>query len=467
MKSVVFQTLLVACLQSVARSMQYHAVSHQLQSVRQPSPGTEEAAAMVDWKLCDAEVHSNLGGQGPDAGAEEMRYSNIADLNGGGIDLVVTNTTPYEYKSAKQNGLKGCFGKFNLIAPSSVTLSFRFVRTGTNDDVDASNYLFSIYDVDESQQGIKEQLTFSTPVDGYWLTADTELIVSGSAAAGDLGFESSVVGVGSDNPEYPEELDPSQEARTVTVQYASVSEFLVYFAAVDSADAAKLSGRNFLFAGKSDLVEDAELTCTTADCEVWADPHVSGFDNSNPGPISLFENRMKTFDRQPVDVNVYERGDFWLVKNDRIHIQGRYQPSAEFGKDKSAIGAIAIGGAFIDNKRLIIEPKNGKVTYNGEVVAENSEFTRGFVNIKTYFDAVQEDGSAPASVDIDLPSQVRLRIKRYKTHLDAKITVPKMTGPVDGQCGNFNGDATDDTVEHVKGRMNWSVSATDLLFSSK
>jgi len=395
------------------------------------------------------------------------------------MDLVVTNTTLYEFKKTRMNGVKGCFGLFNLRAPSIVTLSFRFVKTGTNDIADGSNFLFSVYDVDESGQGIKEKLTFNTPVDGYWLTADTELVTTGAAAGGDLTlvttgaaaggdltFESSVVGIGSDNPDFPENLNPIQEARTVTVQYNSESEFLVTFAAVDSTDTGDISGRNFLFAGKSDLLTDGELHCTTADCEVWADPHVSGFDNSATGPISFIGNYMKTFDRQPVDVNVYESGEFWLVKNHRIHIQGRYQPSAEFGKDKSAIGAIAIGGAFIDNKKLIIEPKNGKVTYNGEVVAENSDFIGEFVRIKTYFDAVQEDGSAPAGVDIELPSQVRLRVKRYNTHLDAKITMPKMIGAVDGQCGNFNGDAADDTVEHVKGRMNWGVSRTELLFSS-
>jgi len=86
--------------------------------------------------------------------------------------------------------------------------------------------------------------------------------------------------------------------------------------------------------------------------------------------------------------------------------------------------------------------------------------------MKTYFDAVHEDGSAPAVVDIELPSQIRLQAKRYNTHLDVKITMPKVAGPFDGQCGNFNGDATDDTVEHVKGRRSWGVSTTDLLFSS-
>jgi len=461
MRSGVFPSFLVAYLQSAAA----------LQSPRQPSPETEEAAAFVDWKLCNATVHSNLGGEGPDSGAEEMRYSNIATVNGVGVDLVVTNTTLYEFKTVKTNGLKGCFGKFNLVAPSSVTLSFRFVQAGTNDIADASNFLFSVYDVDESGQGIKEQLTFTTPVDGYWLMADTELVSTGSAAAGDLTFESTVVGVGSDNPEFPENLNSLQKARTVTVQYTSEAEFLVTFGAADGTNPEQIGGRNFLFAGKSDLTEDGELTCTTADCEVWADPHVSGFDNSAKGPISFMGNYMKTFDRQPVDVNVYESGEFWLVKNDRIHIQGRYLPSAEFGKHKSAVGAIAIGGAFIGNGKLIIEPKNGKITYNEHVIADNSEFTAeratgGSVHIKTYFDAVHEDGSAPAGVDIELPSQVRLHVKRYNTHLDVKITMPKKTGPVDGQCGNFNGDATDDTVEHVKSRRSWGVSAAELLFSS-
>merc|ERR1719215_274822 len=66
-----------------------------------------------DWRLCDAKVHSNIAGTGPDAGPQELRFAAVAeneDGSGQKIDLVLTmaDATKNTYKGkAEQNGKNG------------------------------------------------------------------------------------------------------------------------------------------------------------------------------------------------------------------------------------------------------------------------------------------------------------------------------------------------------------------------
>ena len=72
----------------------------------------------VTFDFCDAYLlHSNLGGQGPDASApESIRYVNVArvtDEEGSVMhfDLELTATSGYRPFNSSRNGLHGCFGK--------------------------------------------------------------------------------------------------------------------------------------------------------------------------------------------------------------------------------------------------------------------------------------------------------------------------------------------------------------------
>merc|ERR1712107_497788 len=66
--------------------------------------------------------------------------------------------------------------------------------------------------------------------------------------------------------------------------------------------------------------------------------------------------------------------------------------------------------------------------------------------------------------DLDLPLGVRVRVNRWAKHLDVLITMRPQAGGQDGHCGNFNGNAGDDTVDLIKGRMDLKVSKKDRLF---
>lgn len=171
-----------------------------------------------------------------------------------------------------------------------------------------------------------------------------------------------------------------------------------------------------------------------------------------------------------IDVNEYERGDFWLVKNDAIHIQGRYNVSVEFGGKRSGLSALAVGGPLLGGS-LVVEPKFGIITMFGKKLYKKGNYSEqtpaGPVNVRTFYNAYSEGNVAPNGVDVTLPSKVLLQIRQYNTHLDAKISIPKSLGKTDGQCGNFNGDPHDDTLDQIQKRMvDMMVPSSDLLFAS-
>merc|ERR1719221_1390635 len=117
--------------------------------------------------------------------------------SGVSVDLVVTNRTRYDAHNPINNGESNCFGLINVKAPSSVELSFRFVKSGTSESVTLPRSLFTVYDIDESNTGMKEAITFNMEVPAYFVTTTSELMVAGTE---ELTFTSTVAGAGSDNP---------------------------------------------------------------------------------------------------------------------------------------------------------------------------------------------------------------------------------------------------------------------------
>merc|ERR1712048_235437 len=72
-----------------------------------------------------------------------------------------------------------------------------------------------------------------------------------------------------------------------------------------------------------------------ASCTVWGDPHIDVFDNG-------------LFGRPKVDpVSIYTSGEYWLVKSDKVQIQGRYGTTVFTTEGQSALLALAVGGPFL------------------------------------------------------------------------------------------------------------------------
>lgn len=157
-------------------------------------------------------------------------------------------------------------------------------------------------------------------------------------------------------------------------------------------------------------------------------------------------------------------GDFWLVKNEMVHIQARYWSSRRDGR--SATRAVAVGGPFLKNNTLIVEPReSGKVYWNGQEIVYKypSEFNvPGLITVRHQRRIKNIHG-----IDVDFPIGVKLAVNRYGHHLWVKITIPQLTGGVDGHCGNFNGNAEDDDAKHIQSRFGSQVPGEELLFDSK
>jgi len=207
--------------------------------------------------------HSNLGGQGPDDGAETLVYQNIGIQDGVAVDLVVTAATAYEPNSALKNGLHGgLFGIINQKVNNAVDLNFRFVdRQGSPVTMDP--FFFTLYDIDQGMDHASRDSVTARGFSEYRVAEETELRIE---VLGDdsATFASSLRGGKVDNPTHPMALTNAEKERTVVLKFPETSEFSLSFSESDYADADQ--GRNLLFSGPSSMVCGREHMCTDYIC---------------------------------------------------------------------------------------------------------------------------------------------------------------------------------------------------------
>jgi len=195
---------------------------------------------------------------------------------------------------------------------------------------------------------------------------------------------------------------------------------------------------------------------------LWGDPHVLVFDKpaleQQRGPVA----------------DIFSYGDFWIVKNSLVSIQARYSSTQWTVSGQSATRAIAVGGAFLHNHTLIVQPMDGHVTWDGKQILEEvpSDFrVPGLLSLHFREDeALRLDegqrGLPVRAVRMQLPLGVQLTVNRWSRHIDVKIAMQPLPGGQDGHCGNYNGDASDDTAEHLLER-NMPIPPEELLFPVK
>jgi len=191
-------------------------------------------------------------------------------------------------------------------------------------------------------------------------------------------------------------------------------------------------------------------------CAIFGDPHIMPFD--------------RTLEYGAVEMYAY--GDYWLVRSNRISIQTRYWASQCDGN--SMTRALAVGGAFLDGNVLLIEPLDGRISWNGASILEEfpSSFSVPAMVYAEYHNEVAEvkiagQHAEVRGVDIMLPLGVRITVNRYGSHLDAVITMREQDEELDGYCGNFNGDPADDVTYAIQQRMAVQVDKIALLFSAQ
>merc|ERR1711972_1172219 len=170
----------------------------------------------------------------------------------------------------------------------------------------------------------------------------------------------------------------------------------------------------------------------------------------------------------------YTSGEFWIVKSNTLIVQGKYSPT-HATNGLAVTKQIAVGGSYLKGHTLIIGEEHA--TWNGQQILtgfpSNFKDPEGLVTI-VYNGEGQllqpgREGKTLHVLHITLPGGVSLQVNRWNEagegrYINTKITMPKQPSQ-DGQCGNFNGIAVDDTRMAVQGRLGKDgVSEGDLLF---
>jgi hypothetical protein len=398
-------------------------------------------------------IHNNLGGMGPVLGDPPViTYLNVGTCDGRQIDLMLSNFTRYTPEKAALNGKDGKSEKFGFVNMECGTNSGLQLNFYTNSSpVMIEKVYFSFHDIDSGNQEIvKEWMGVYSDFDESWTVNDTELIEEAMSPTGTL-WRSSMPGNGPDNPTDPMDLTDQQKKRTATVSMTNAAFVDLDFGVTHKPGC---NGRNFMFSFKGALAplptpaptpspSRGDDTCST--CVIWGDPHVITFKaherrlKAHPNREAFFRTREWKSDQ----VTVNEAGHYWLVHNDEVHIQGSYAKNE--ATNTTSLDGLAIGGAFLDNKLIIIRPLGGKTMFDGKEIlsSQPSEFQDDLVDATYHKDGkMVKDGTRGPAMDFALPSGVSLTVNRWKDSLAVEIKM--CSGAVGdsqgGQCGSLTND---------------------------
>jgi len=163
-------------------------------------------------------VQNNLGGLGPDSGAEEIRYKNAIDLDGRKIDVVLTAEGEYKTPKPSKNGNTGTgFGRFTMKTKTATDFKFSLVDATTGEPVGVKDLALTFYDLDEGKNSRQKETISACGAEEVYATSDSELTHKKLGAC--HSFTSTTRGTGKDNPAKPDELTKTQAARSVTYEF--------------------------------------------------------------------------------------------------------------------------------------------------------------------------------------------------------------------------------------------------------
>lgn len=219
--------------------------------------------------------HSNLGGAGPDSGAETLVYSNVFQ----NIDLVISATSAYTPNllnangGVLHNGLHGGFGVINMACDGTVNLAFTFIDTTSGEPVAPAPFLFTWFDSDHGMAHDSRESVSVSGFSSYHITDMSSLDVTEvdgglsevalAQSNGAATFTSTMRGGKVDNPVSPLTLTRLQEDRTVAMLFSGKSSFSVTLTETGYANP---QGRNFYFSGSSAMVCPEDARCTSYTC---------------------------------------------------------------------------------------------------------------------------------------------------------------------------------------------------------
>jgi len=191
-------------------------------------------------------------------------------------------------------------------------------------------------------------------------------------------------------------------------------------------------------------------------CGLFGDPHIVTFDNPTGATLNQFST-----------------GEYYLVKSSALQVSGRFGFSERFPKEASTIG-IAVGGTLLNGHTITVQYVGGakgregfKAFYDGQEILTNfpSDFESPGGEITAEYkdmdpDAEHEKARHTIGGKSGLLPSYRLHfLPDWKIYvllgeetMNVVIEMQLQPGGQDGYCGNFNCDASDDTMDGLKTR---------------
>jgi len=234
---------------------------------------------VAELALCETSLqfntvtHSNLGGNGPDGGSEDLIFADVA-VN---TNLVVTATSPYTPNMLNptggvlRNGAHLGFGVINMASGSTVDLTLSLVDSRDGSPKVLDDFVITFFDSDHGMGHESRESITVRGMSSFVVDPDTSLTIVDDGAsdaalsdgAGIATFTSSLRGSKEDNPVSPLSLSVLQARRSLAVLLQGKSQFEI---TLSEEGYVNPQGRNIFFAGASNLVCDGEAKCSSYEC---------------------------------------------------------------------------------------------------------------------------------------------------------------------------------------------------------
>lgn len=370
--------------------------------------------------------------------------------------------SPYCPANPANTRMHGDFVQFSMMCGtsdehlSSTTLKFELKQSGSA--MNLEHFTISVYDVDEGVDSTTGQVQGRETVracgaDAIHMplepTADLNIAQLNVNKFEDGCTEviSSHFGSVHNNPSSAA-LDADQASRTVDFVFNGVNQAELTFSLSECR-----CGRNLLFAFTPAVACFLPPTTTPAPdqppvepevepqvCFAIGDPHVKRFDSRNR-------------------INMYDDGDFWLIRSDELKVQVRNW--AKHWRGQASMKVMAITGSLMNDQVLIIDGPSQKVQLDGaEILAAGSVWSfdgdgpLAGLHIDRQFAEAEANNELVDTVILRLQQgAITIRVNVWPNgHIDSAISMRPLSGQ-DGWCGNFNGDDSDDELVNLNERF--------------
>lgn len=280
-----------------------------------PPTDITEPAVVEELSLCERTLklnnvlRNNLGGAGPDGGAEGILYGGVL----AGKDLLVSASNAYTPNMLNpsggvlRNGVRQGFGVINMASGSSVNLDFTLKDSASGAD-SPDTFVVTFFDGDHGMaHESREGLTING-MNNFIVDEDTELEIAETATddaslasgAGVATFTSTLRGTKEDNPVSPLALTGLQEKRSVEAYFENKATFSV---TLSESGYVNPQGRNIFFAGASTLTCEKEAKCSSYECPLgWRLKQDAEFTVCITKPCSVADNEACCFEEVPAIV---------------------------------------------------------------------------------------------------------------------------------------------------------------------